>query len=80
MDRDIIQAIIEFAASLVLEGVVLGIIFTMISNKTQEKARQDLQREMNTIETQNRHNTELIFEELREIKTEIISQIKESKK
>jgi hypothetical protein len=80
MNQDIILTISEFAASLVLEGVILGIIFQMISNKASEKDRQHLQTEMNTIERQNRHNIDLIMDELREIKTEIISQIKESEK
>jgi hypothetical protein len=80
MNQDIILTIIEFAASLVLEGVILGIIFQMISNKASTKDRQHLQNEMNTIERQNRHNIDLIMDELREVKSELISQIKESKK
>ena len=32
------------------------------------------------IETQNRYNTELIIEELKEVKMDLLSQIKESKK
>lgn len=70
----------EFGASLVLEGIILGIIFQMISNKSSEKQRQHLQTEMNTIERQNRHNIDLIMDELREVKSELISQIKESSK
>ena len=70
----------EFGASLVLEGIILGIIFQMISNKASEKDRQHLQTEMNTIERQNRHNIDLIMDELREVKSELISQIKESTK
>lgn len=79
MNQNIILTLAEFGASLILEGVVLGIIFQMISNRSSEKQRQNLQTEMNTIERQNRHNIDLIMDELREVKSELISQIKESK-
>lgn len=78
MDQNVILTIAEFAASLILEGVILGIIFQMISNKASEKDRQHLQTEMNTIERQNRHNVDLIMQELRTVKSELISQIKET--
>jgi predicted phage tail protein len=80
MNQNIMLTLAEFGASLVLEGIILGIIFQMISNKASEKDRQHLQTEMNTIERQNRHNIDLIMDELREVKSELISQIKESTK
>lgn len=80
MNQNIMLTLAEFGASLVLEGIILGIIFQMISNKSSEKQRQHLQTEMNTIERQNRHNIDLIMDELREVKSELISQIKESSK
>lgn len=78
MDQSIILTVIEFILSLILEGVILGFIFQQISNKSQDKQEKKLTNEMNNIETQNRHNTELIIEELKEIKIDLISQIKES--
>lgn len=78
MNQSIILTVIEFILSLILEGVILGFIFQQISNKSQDKQEKRLQNEMNNIETQNRHNTELIIEELRAIKGDLISQIKES--
>lgn len=78
MNQNIILTISEFVASVVIEGVILGIIFQIISSKASEKDRQHLQTEMDTIERQNRHNVDLILEELRYTKTELISQMKES--
>ena len=78
MDKDILHSIVEFISSLVIEGVLVGFIFLWISNKSQDKTHQNLKDEMNTIETQNRHNTEQIVQELKEIKSELISQIKET--
>ena len=78
MDKDVLHSIVEFILNLVIEGVLVGFIFLWISNKSQDKSHQNLKDEMNTIETQNRHNTEQIIQELKEIKSELISQIKET--
>ena len=37
MDQNIILTIVEFVASVAVEGIILGLIFQMISNRSQEK-------------------------------------------
>lgn len=80
MDKTIVISIIEFIAGLIIEGVVLGFIFQQIANRGQEKQQKNLQEEMNKIEIQNRKNTEVIQEDIKYMKMDLISQIKESKK
>jgi uncharacterized membrane-anchored protein YhcB (DUF1043 family) len=80
MDKTIVMSIVEFIAGLILEGIILGFIFNQISNRSQQKQEQKLQDEMNKIEIQNRKNTEVIQEDIRYMKIDLISQIKESKK
>ena len=77
MDNDILTRIIELFTGILLEGIILGFIFQMISNKSQETQRKELQTEMYRIETQNRHNTELIMEELKEVKHAVIHEVNE---
>jgi len=78
--KDITFSVIEIFVSLIIETVIMGGLFTWISNKTAQQNEQQLKNEMNTIENQNK----LIYQELkREIKTsrdDVISQIKESAK
>jgi hypothetical protein len=80
MNQNIILTIIEFGASLIVEGIILSMIFNWISNKETEKQQQNLKDEMNNIETQNKLIYEQLQDEIRMAKTEIISQIKESSK
>jgi uncharacterized membrane-anchored protein YhcB (DUF1043 family) len=80
MDKTIVMSIVEFIAGLVLEGIILGMIFQQISNRSQDKQEKKLQEEMNKIEIQNRKNTEVIQEDIRFAKIDLISQIKESTK
>jgi len=71
-------SLIEIFVSLIIETVIMGGLFTWISNKTSKQNEQQLKNEMNTIENQNK----LIFQELKqEIKSsrdDILNQIKES--
>ena len=73
-------SLIEIFISLVVETVILGGLFTWVSNKTSQRNEQALKSEMSTIENQNK----LIYQELkREIhnsRDDIINQIKESSK
>ena len=80
MNENIILTIVEFIASLILEGIILGFIFQAISNRGTSQQRQTLQKEMDNIEKQNKFNTEQIMTAIREMKIDLISQIKESKK
>ena len=51
MNQNIILAIIEFGASLIVEGVILSMVFTWIANNQNEKQQKSLQKEMNNIES-----------------------------
>ena len=77
MDKTIVISIVEFISGLILEGIILGFIFQMISNKSQEKQQTKLQNEMYRIESQNRHNTQLIMDDLKEVKDSIIHEVNE---
>ena len=80
MDNNILLTIIEFVASTIVEGVILGFIFQWIANKMQEKNQQMLATEMNNIEKQNKFDYQEITKEIRNSKIDVINQIKESSK
>lgn len=80
MNEQIYLSIIEIGISLIIEGIILSMIFNWISNKGTEKQQKNLQNEMNNIETQNKLIYEQLQQEIRMVKTELISQIKESSK
>lgn len=78
MSENIILTIIEFIASVLIEGIILSMIFNWIAKKETENQQQNLQKEMNNIETQNKFIYEQLHNEIVHTKHEIISQIKES--
>lgn len=78
MNQNIILTIVEFGASLIVEGVILSMVFNWIANNQNNKQQQNLQKEMNNIETQNKFIYEQLQNEIRDAKREMISQIKES--
>ena len=78
MNQNIILTIIEFGASLIVEGIILSMVFNWIANKETEKQQQNLQKEMTNIEIQNKFIYDQLQEEIRITKTDIINQIKES--
>jgi uncharacterized membrane-anchored protein YhcB (DUF1043 family) len=80
MNQNIILTIIEFGASLIVEGIILSMIFNWIANKETEKQQQNLQKEMTNIEEQNKFIFEQLQQEIRDTKHDLISQIKESSK
>lgn len=80
MNQNIVLTIVEFGASLIVEGIILSMVFNWISNKSTEQQQKNLQEEMNNIETQNKLIYEQLQSEVRMAKTEVISQIKESAK
>jgi uncharacterized membrane-anchored protein YhcB (DUF1043 family) len=69
---------VELGISFIVEGIILSMIFNWIANKETEKQQNNLQKEMNNIEIQNKFNYEQLQKEIRDCKTDIISQIKES--
>jgi Tfp pilus assembly protein PilV len=78
--KDITFSLIEIFVSLIIETVIMGGLFTWISNKTAQQNEQQLKDEMATIESQNK----LIYQELQAAikasRDDVISQIKESAK
>jgi len=78
MSEQIYLAIIEIFVGIVIEGVLLSMIFAYISNASSEKQNRNLKDEMNNIETQNKFQFEQITNQITQIKTELISQIKEA--
>jgi regulatory protein YycI of two-component signal transduction system YycFG len=78
--KDITFSLIEIFVSLIIETVIMGGLFTWISNKTAQQNEQQLKDEMTTIESQNK----LIYQELQAAikasRDDVISQIKESAK
>ena len=70
--------IIEFISSVIVEGIILSFVFMWLSNKASEKHEKKLQSEMSNIETQNKFIYEQLQKEIKESKTELINQIKES--
>jgi hypothetical protein len=78
MSENIILTVIELTISLIIEGIILSMIFNWIANKETQKQEQSLRAEMNNIETQNKLIFEQLQQEIRQAKTELISQVKES--
>jgi hypothetical protein len=78
MNENIILTIIEFIASLIVEGIILSMVFNFISTKETDKQQKSLQKEMSNIEIQNKFIYEQLQTEIREAKNDVISQIKES--
>jgi hypothetical protein len=78
MNQNIILTVIELTTSLIIEGIILSMIFNWIANKETQKQEQSLRSEMSNIETQNKLIFEQLQLEVRQAKTELISQIKES--
>jgi|tagenome__1003787_1003787.scaffolds.fasta_scaffold20979077_7 type II secretory pathway pseudopilin PulG len=78
MNQNILLTLIEFIASLIIEGIILTFIFQKIANRTQKQNEQQLQNEMNNIEKQNKFIYQQLQLELQNAKNDIISQIKES--
>ena len=62
MSENIILTVIELATSLIVEGIILSMIFNWIASK----------------ETQNKLIFEQLQQEIRQAKTELINQVKES--
>jgi len=78
MSENIILTIIELFISLIIEGIILSMVFNWIANNQNNKQQQNLQKEMNNIETQNKFIYEQLQQEIHESRRQIISQIKES--
>ena len=78
MNENILLTIVEFIASLIVEGIILSMVFNWIANKSSEKQQKSLQKEMSNIEIQNKFIYEQLQSEIKQAKMELISQVKES--
>ena len=78
MMKDITFSLIEIFVSLIVETIIIGGIFTWVSNKSATRMEQQLKSEMGTIEAQNK----LIYQELSQVikdsRNDVINQIKET--
>ena len=78
MSENIILTIVEFGASILVEGIILSMLFSWIENRSVEKQQQHLTDELNNIEIQNKFEFEQTQTEIRTAKLDILNQIKES--
>ena len=78
MNENIILTIVEFIASLIIEGIILGLVFQLIANRSEDKQKQDMEIELNNIEKQNKFNFEQLQTEIRNCRNDILSQLKEN--
>jgi hypothetical protein len=76
--KEITFSLIEIFISLIVETIILGGLFTWISNKTNSQMQQKLNDELKVIENQNKFDFEQLQGEIRQAKSDIISQIKET--
>jgi hypothetical protein len=77
--KDITFSLIEIFVSLIVETIILGGVFTWVTNKTSDKMAQKLNDELKVVEDQNKTDFTQLQGEIRLAKSEIISQIKESR-
>jgi hypothetical protein len=77
MSNQITFSLIEIFISLIVETIILGGVFTWVSNKAAKQNEQALKSELSTIESQNK----LIFQQLetavKNSRDDVISEIKE---
>jgi hypothetical protein len=78
MSENILLTVIELFSGILIEGVILAMVFNWISDKSQDNQQEHLQKEMQNLEKQNKFDFEQLQKEIRDSKTDIINQIKES--
>jgi Tfp pilus assembly protein PilV len=76
--KDVMFSLIEIFISLIVETIILGGVFTFISNKNQQQAEQKLESEIKKIESQNKLIYQEITRQNKDNRDDILSQIKES--
>jgi len=79
MNENILLTIVEFIASVLIEGIILTMVFQWLANKQNEKQQQNIAQEMNNIEKQNKFIYEQLQQEIRATKTDLLNQLKEQK-
>lgn len=76
--KDITFSLIEIFVSLIVETIILGGLFTFVSNRATVQNEQNINAEMKVIEDQNKTTFEQLQAEILKSRDDIISQIKES--
>lgn len=76
--KEITFSLIEIFISLIVETIILGGLFTWISNKANQQMQQKMTDEMNNIEAQNKFIYQQLVGEMTKNRNDLIAQIKES--
>jgi hypothetical protein len=76
MTKDIIFSLVEIGIGILFESVILGLIFQQLSNRSVNDTKTALYNEMQKIEDQNKFDFVQLQQEIRNAKTDIISEIK----
>jgi adenine-specific DNA methylase len=76
--KEITFSLIEIFISLIVETIILGGLFTWISNKASQQMQQKITDEMNNIETQNKFIYQQTKMDMKTNRDDIMNQIKES--
>lgn len=78
MIKDIIFSLVEIGISIIFESIILGLIFQQLSNRSVKDNENNLRAEMKVIEEQNKFDFMQLQTQIKnEVKTDIISEIKE---
>ncbi len=78
MNQPILLSIIEIVFSLIIEGIIISLIFSYISDRHTENQQKNLKDEMNSIESQNKFIFIQLQQQIENSKVDIMNQIKES--
>jgi Tfp pilus assembly protein PilV len=76
--KDVMFSLIEVFISLIVETIILGGVFTFVSNKATQQHEQNLKSELKVIEDQNKTTFEQLQVQIVQSRNDILSQIKES--
>jgi hypothetical protein len=78
--KEITFSLIEIFISLIVETIILGGLFTWVSNKTSQRNEQALKSELSKIENQNKLIYQEITKAIKNSRDDTIAQVKESSK
>lgn len=77
MSEQITFSLVEIFISLIVETIILGGVFTWVSNKAAKQNEQALKSELGTIEEQNKLIYQEITAAIKASRDDVISEIKE---
>lgn len=78
MNQQIVLSIVEIVFSLIIEGIILSLIFSYISDRHTDNQQKNIKSEMNSIEAQNKFIFTQLQQQIENSKVDIMNQIKES--